>query len=158
MSGEIVARDPGQGQAYWMLGGLYEVKVSGAETDGTLTIMQMTMPAGMGPPPHRHNGDESVYVLDGRINYHIEGEDHEAGPGSSFHLPRGTLENFEPLEDSRVLVIYTPSGNMEEFFAEAGEPAQRREVPPAPTSPPDVERLTAVAQKYGLEIVAPASV
>jgi quercetin dioxygenase-like cupin family protein len=158
MPGKIAVRNPGEGQAFWMLGGLYEVMVSGADTDGALTIMQMTMPAGMGPPPHRHDGGESVYVLEGRIRYHIEGETYEGGSGSAFHVPEGTLENFEPVEASRLLVVYSPSREMEAFFAEAGEPAQRREVPPAPEGPPDVERLTAIAAKHGLEIAAPASV
>jgi hypothetical protein len=54
-----------------------------------------------------------------------------------------------------VLVIYTPGG-IDEFFAEAGEPAERREVPPAPTEPPDIERLMAIAQKYGMEMRPPA--
>src|SRR5213080_890271 len=98
MPGETVAREPGQGTAFWMLGGLYEVKVSSAESDGALTIMEMTMPAGMGPPPHTHPGGESVRVLEGRIRYHIAGETFEGGPGSTFHVPAGTLENFEPVE------------------------------------------------------------
>ena len=45
---------------------------------------------------------------------------------------------------------------MEKFFAEAGEPAARREVPPAPTSPPDVERLAAIGARYGLQLIPPA--
>ena len=116
MAGNTVVRKPGEGSAYWMLGGLYEVKVAGAETGGAVTIMEMTMPAGMGPPPHRHPGAESVYVLEGAIRYHIEDESFEGGPGSSFHIPEGTLESFEPTETARVLVVYTPGG-IEEFFA-----------------------------------------
>jgi quercetin dioxygenase-like cupin family protein len=140
-----------------MLGGLYETKVASAETDGAMTIMEMTIPAGMGPPPHRHPGSESVYVIEGRIRYHIAGETFDGGPGSCFHLPAGTLENFEPVEQSRILVVYTPGG-IEEFFAEAGEAAQRRELPPAPTGPPDIERLTAIGEKHGMEIAPPAAV
>ena len=41
-----------------------------------------SMPAGMGPPPHTHPGAESVYVLEGRIRYHIGDQTIEAGPGS----------------------------------------------------------------------------
>jgi hypothetical protein len=109
-----------------------------------------------GPPPHTHPGDESVFVLEGRIRYHIDGDTFEGGPGSSFHIPEGTLENFEPLELTRVLVVYRPGG-IDRFFAEAGEPAQRREVPPAPTAPPDIERLTAIGEKHGMKISAPAA-
>jgi quercetin dioxygenase-like cupin family protein len=158
MPANAVVRQPGEGEAYWMLGGLYEVKVSSAETEGTIAIMEMTIPAGMGPPPHTHPGDESVCVLEGRISYHIDGETFEGGPGAWFHIPAGTVENFEPTEHSRVLVVYSPPGSIEEFFAEAGEPAGRRELPPTPTEPPDIERLVAIGEKHGMNIRPPAAV
>jgi quercetin dioxygenase-like cupin family protein len=155
MAGESVVRQSGEGEAFWMLGGLYEVKAASAETGGALTAMEMTIPAGMGPPPHTHPGAESVYVLDGTLRYHIGDETIEGGPGSFFHIPEGVVENFEPTSDVRVLVLYTPGG-IDEFFAEAGEPAERREVPPAPAEPPDIERLMAIGEKHGMQIRPPA--
>jgi quercetin dioxygenase-like cupin family protein len=157
MAGNTAIRQPGEGDAFWMLGGLYEVEVSSADTGGAFTIIQMTLPAGMGPPPHTHPGSESVMVIEGRLRYNIDGKTFDGPAGSSFHVPAGTIENFEPLETTRLLVVYAPGG-IEAFFAEAGEPAQRREVPPAPTAPPDLERLTAIGQKYGMQIEAPAAV
>jgi quercetin dioxygenase-like cupin family protein len=117
--------------------------------------MEMTIPAGMGPPPHTHPGTESVYVLEGTVRYHIGDETIEGGPGSFFHIPEGVVENFEPTSDVRVLVLYTPGG-IDQFFAEAGEPAERREVPPAPAEPPDIERLIAIGEKHGMQIRPPA--
>src|SRR5690242_1505053 len=116
MAETTIVRGPGEGDALWVLGGLYEVKATAAETGGRVTVMEMTIPAGMGPPPHTHPGGESVYVLEGRIRYHIGEETHEGGPGSFFHLAEGTWENFEPLETTRLLVIYAPGG-IDEFFA-----------------------------------------
>jgi quercetin dioxygenase-like cupin family protein len=144
----------GEGDAVWMLGGRYEVKASGEQTGGALTVMEMWMPAGMGPPPHTHPGTESVYVLEGKVSYHIAGETHEGGPGSFFHIPAGTLENFEPTAETRVLVTYQPGG-IDKFFAEAGEPAQSAGLPPAPEGPPDFERLSAIAEKYGMKLEPP---
>jgi quercetin dioxygenase-like cupin family protein len=155
MTNESVVRQPGEGRAFWMLGGLYELKASSPETDGAMTVMEMTLPGGMGPPPHTHPGTESVYVLEGSLRYHIDGEVFEGHPGSFFHIPAGVVENFEPVSDCRILVTYTPGG-IEDFFAEAGEPAARREVPPMPTEPPDIERLVAIGQKHGMEIRPPA--
>jgi quercetin dioxygenase-like cupin family protein len=155
MAGETVVRKPGEGNAFWMLGGLYEVKAASAETGGALTAMEMTIPPGMGPPPHTHPGTESVYVLEGTVRYHIGDETIEGGPGSFFHIPEGVVENFEPTSDVRVLVLYAPGG-IDEFFAEAGEPAERREVPPAPAEPPDIERLIAIGEKHGMQIRPPA--
>ena len=153
---QVITREPGEGDAYWMLGGLYEVLVSSDESGGAVTTMQMTLPAGMGPPPHTHPGTETVYVVDGTIRYHIGDDTIEAGPGAFFSLPAGTVENFEPVTDAKLLVSYLPGG-VERFFAEAGEPAARREVPPAPTAPPDVERLAAIGARHGLHIQAPPS-
>jgi quercetin dioxygenase-like cupin family protein len=157
MAGESVVRNPGEGTAFWMLGGLYEVKASSSETGGEMTVIEMTMPGGIGPPPHTHPGTESVYVLEGTLRYHIGDDTFEGGPGSFFHIPNGVMENFEPITDCRLLVVYTPGG-IEQFFAEAGEPAERREVPPALTEPPDIERLIAIGRKYGMEIRPPTPV
>jgi quercetin dioxygenase-like cupin family protein len=156
MAQKAIVHKPGDGKAFWMLGGLYEVLLSSDETNGTATIMQMTMPPGMGPPPHIHHGvAETVYVVDGTVTYHVDGQKFEGGPGTLFHIPPDTKERFEPKTRARVVVTYEPGG-MEKFFAEAGEPAQRRELPPAPTSPPDVARLTKIGNKHGLEIQPPS--
>ena len=150
-----VVREQGEGNATWMLGGRYEVKVAGDDTDGAVTVMVMGLAAGMGPPPHSHTGGESVYVLEGRINYNIGGETIEGGPGSFFHIPAGTVENFEPTEETRLLVTYTPGG-IDKFFAEAGDPAEGPGLPPPPEGAPDVERIASIGAKYGVDIQAPA--
>lgn len=110
-----IVHRPGSGQAFWMLGGLYEVLLSSEESDGAMSVLQMTMPAGSGPPPHVHPGSEMVYVVEGALTYHIGGELIEGGPGSLFHIPAGTLEWFEPTTTTRVLVTYRPGG-IEKFL------------------------------------------
>ena len=106
---------------------------------------------------HYHAKTESVYVIEGNVRYHIAGETHEGGPGTVFYVPARIEENFEPAgaETVRLLVIYTPGG-MDKFFKEAGEPAQRREVPPPSDAAPDLERLSAIAEKHGLKLKVPA--
>ncbi|HWC38552.1 MAG TPA: cupin domain-containing protein [Acidimicrobiales bacterium] len=157
MADSTVTRQRGEGQALWMLGGLYEVKVGSDESDGAMTVMEMTIPPGMGPPPHTHPGTESVYVLDGTLRYHIGGKVYDGAAGSVFHIPAGVVENFEPTGDKplRVLVIYTPGGK-ERFFLEYGEVAKSRDLPPPDESPPDLERLTAIASRYGMEVRLPS--
>jgi mannose-6-phosphate isomerase-like protein (cupin superfamily) len=150
-----VSLQPGEGRSYWMLGGLYTVKASSDETGGALSVMEMLMPEGGGPPPHIHNCSESVYVMEGAIRLHMDGEVTVYGPGSFFHIPAGTLEQPEPVGTARVLITYAPGG-MDEFFAEAGEPAGENVLPPPPTEPPDLERLTAIAARHGLEMRMPS--
>jgi quercetin dioxygenase-like cupin family protein len=148
---EVLARHQGEGDALWMLGGLYEVKAAGEETNGRATVMEITVPAGMGPPPHVHDGDEFVYVLEGTGTWHADGQTIEAGPGSLLFFKQGVEETFEPTGELRLLIFYTPGG-IDRFFKEFGEPAERREIPPAPEGPPDVERLVELGARYGLEL------
>jgi quercetin dioxygenase-like cupin family protein len=153
---KTVVRHGGEGDAYWVLGGLYEVRVAGDETNGEYTIMEMTIPAGMGPPPHTHPGSETVRVLEGTLRANISDETHEGKPGDVFYIPAGTLETFEPTSDTvKVLILYTPGG-IDRFFADIGEPARVREVPPPPESPPDLERIVAIAERHGMQIQVPA--
>src|SRR5436190_19678081 len=111
MPDQTVVRQANEGRAFALLGGVYEVKVSSEESDGAMTIMEMLIPPGAAPPPHTHPGTETVYVLDGRLRYHIGGETFEGGPGAIFHIPEGVVENFEPLAESRILVVYKPGGS-----------------------------------------------
>jgi quercetin dioxygenase-like cupin family protein len=154
MGRDAVIRAAGEGQAYWFLGGLYEVRLSSDETGGAETVVQFSIPEGMGPPPHVHDCDETVFVLDGRARFHIGDDTMELGPGAVVHFPAGTAETFEPIGQIRVLVSYKPGG-IDKFFAVAGEPALTRTVPPPPQSPPDLERLAALAEQYGLHLLPP---
>ncbi|MFX0579015.1 cupin domain-containing protein [Nocardia nepalensis] len=159
MTAEQVVRPAGAGDAVWMLGGRYTVKVSGADSDGQVTVMEMAMPAGFGPPPHTHPGGESVYVLDGTARFNIGDEVVEAGPGSFLHIPAGTVENFEPTSDLRLLVAYTPGG-IDKFFLELGDRAEGPGLPPTPQGPPSEEfmnRMVTVAARYGMDMKLPAS-
>jgi quercetin dioxygenase-like cupin family protein/predicted ester cyclase len=152
---EGIVSQKGEGSALWMLDSLYEIKVTGKASGGALAAVEVTIPVGKGPPPHTHPGEETVYVLEGRFRYSIGGKTYEGGPGALFHIPRGTLENFEPLETVRALILYTPACGMDEFFTECAEPAQRRELPPSSDTPPDVERMVRIGAKYGLVIKPP---
>jgi quercetin dioxygenase-like cupin family protein len=154
MGAEVVVRGPGEGTALWMLGGLYELKATGEETGGQMTVVEFTIPGGMGPPPHVHDCAEAVYILEGTATYHIDGRTVEAGPGSFLYFPPGTEETFEPTSTLRMIAVYSPGG-MDKFFTEAAEPAASREVPPPPEGPPDIERLVAIGARHGLELREP---
>jgi quercetin dioxygenase-like cupin family protein len=156
MAETVVARKPAEGDAFWVLGGLYEVKVSSDETDDAMVVMEMTIPPGGGPPLHTHQGAETVYVLDGTVRCHIGDDVVDGEPGSIFRIPAGVWERLEPVGIARVLILYTPGGGMDQFFAEAGERAPIRELPPQTGEPPDLERIIAAAARHGMEMSPPA--
>lgn len=148
-----------EGTALWLLGQLFEIKVDG-EKIGAPSVVQVTVPPGpaLGAPPHVHDCDETVYVLEGTVRYHFGGKTKDAGPGSVLFFPAGMEEWFENTTDrqAKVLIIYN-GGRTVSFFREAAEPAKTRTLPPPLEEEPDVEALAALASKYGVEIRAPPS-
>jgi quercetin dioxygenase-like cupin family protein len=149
-----ITRKNDEGRALWLLGGLYEILVTGDETDGKTTVMRMTAAKGTGSPPHTHPGEEILFVLNGELDIHIGDDVVHATPGAVFYFPAGTREWFEAVTDATVLVTYTPGG-IDKFFAEVGEVALARTLPLPSTEPPDFERIIRTAAKYGMNIEAP---
>lgn len=146
----------GEGKAYWVVGDLYTILASGEETGGAYALIHATVPPGGGPPPHVHRReDEAFYVLEGEVAFHADGRDIAATAGSWVTLAKGGLHSFKNAgtATARMLIIVTPSG-LERFFAEVGQEATERSSPP-PVTPADIERLLAVAPRYGLEIRPP---
>ena len=60
-------------------------------------------------------------------------------------------------ERARFLLVTEPAG-FEGFMRAAAVPAERLEIPPAPTEPPDMAAMSALAAEYGLEILGPPGI
>src|SRR5207302_2727720 len=50
-----------------VVGDTYTILVSGADTAGRYTLIDMHVPPGRGPPPHRHDSGDMSTILDGEI-------------------------------------------------------------------------------------------
>jgi quercetin dioxygenase-like cupin family protein len=147
---------PGEGRSVWVVGDRYTFLATGADTGGAYALIHAEVPPQGGPPPHRHHReDEAFYVLEGELSFEVDGRPLGATAGSWVTLPRGTWHAFKNQGPSpaRMLIVVTPSG-LEQFFAEVGSEATGRSSPP-PGTAADVEKLLAVAPKYGLEIRSP---
>ena len=93
-------------------------------------------------------------MLEGELEFVVGERTLSASAGSVVYAPRGVLHGFRNVgtTHSRMAVIITPAG-LEKFFEEVGEPVTDPSSPPE--RPPDIERLVAVARKYGMEIPPP---
>ena len=144
-----------EGQAVWFLGTLVVVKATGEQTGGAFGLIENVLPSGLASPYHAHrNEDESFYVLEGEMAFHVGDERVKAGPGAFVYGPRGVPHGFEVEGDApaRILLQNHPAG-FEGFPVEVGEPAEELVLPPA--GPPDMERLMAIAARYDIEILGP---
>jgi quercetin dioxygenase-like cupin family protein len=143
-----------EGDPFWYDGGLMTMKAQPDQTGGSISVVEVWVPKGKATPLHLHpDGEETIFVLDGEITLHVDGMDHEFASGATWTIIRGTPHAFAVRSrEARLLVIFTPGGG-EEFFIQAGEPAERRELP-VPTEP-DFAKYQAAAAKTGLVMLGP---
>ena len=143
--------------AYVFLGVTMKIHLSGEQTGGEFSLTSATMPPGGDGGLHVHTReDEAVYLLDGSLDVTIAEETFTLKAGQAYFAPRNIPHRLRNTGDipARALLINTP-GNFDKFLTRAGVPAVGAE-PPAPF--PDEEqvaRLLALAEGFGVKILAP---
>ena len=114
------------------------------ETGGALALVENRAPAGFrGPPLHRHEFDETFYVLEGELTFQVVDELVTAGPGEVVFAPRGVPHTFANRGDApaRYLIACTPAG-FERYFARLAAERQGVDAPDWALQPlPPVEIL-----------------
>ena len=148
-----------QGTAYRVVADIVTFKAVAEETGGAYSLFETSTPPGMGSPPHlQRYEDESFFVLEGTYTFLVGDEQRELGSGGYAFVPRGTVHAYtnSGATPARLLIMVTPGGIHEQFFQEAGEALADPANPPAPSGPPNVPQLIAIAAKYGIEILPPA--
>jgi len=142
------------GEDLWFFGSLATFKATAEQTGGRFMLLEQLAPGGMATPLHvQPDDDESFYVMEGELTFYLEdGEPIPASAGSFVHIPKGVAHAFQvDSETARILNLSTPQH--EYFYRAAGEPAQGRGLPPE--GPPDMEKVGAAAQEYGVQILGP---
>jgi quercetin dioxygenase-like cupin family protein len=153
-NGKAIIAATDEGEPYWYDGGLMTMKARPAQTGGSISMIDVLVPRGKATPLHVHpDAEESFFVIDGSITLHIDGVDHEVGTGATWTIRRGTPHAFAVHSpEAHFLVIFSPGGS-EEFFIQAGEPADGRWLPPP--GEPDFARYQAAAATTGLVLLGP---
>jgi len=57
-----------------LVGDTYTITVTGAQTGGRFCVIDMHILPGGGPPPHRHDFDETFIVLEGEMEATFRGK------------------------------------------------------------------------------------
>lgn len=126
--------------AYWAIGILWNVLISGDESVGSFTLMDQTMPEGAGPPAHMHErSHEGFYILEGEITFSIGGAEERsvAVAGTAVWIPPRTPHAFKVTSpEARALNFYTPGG-FDDRFRFLGVPATEKTLPPSGLPEPD---------------------
>lgn len=103
------------------------VKVSGDDSIGRYTLIEMEHPPNTGPALHIHsNAPEAYYVLDGQYSIRCDKETYQSLPGDFVFIPNGIPHNYQSgPQGGRVLVI-SPAG-LEGYFKEVVDILYKRD-------------------------------
>src|SRR3954447_9425620 len=147
---------PGEGEAFWLLGMLEIVKISGADTNGEYGLLEITVRAGEGSPWHVHpDEDEGFYVPAGEFAVYVGGRRLSLPAGAFAFGPRGVPHTFiAETHAAKALIGFQPF-LFEGFLHEVGEPAAERVLPPPLDAPPDMAKLIPIGSRNGIEILGP---
>lgn len=155
MQTTTVIRGGGEGEATWFFNALMTTKASAAETGGAYSLTEHLVTPASNPPMHvQVDEDEAFYVLEGEVEFEVDGQTVLATPGTFAFVARGAAHLFRVLTDTaRMLVICSgkASDNLEDFFLDMGEPATERVLPQP--SPPDADRLAAACARTGIVLL-----
>jgi quercetin dioxygenase-like cupin family protein len=141
-----------------VVGDTYTILVSGSDTAGRFTLIDMHVPPGGGPPPHRHDFEETFSILDGEIEFTFRGEPTVVHAGETVNVPANAPHVFTNASDrpARMLCLCSPAGQ-EDFFREVGVPVARRTEPAPPLDKEAQDAMMAKAialsPKYRTELL-----
>jgi len=138
------------------LGGLgVRFLLTGDDTNGSVSIFELTVPAGqkLSAPSHRNDAyEETLYGIEGVVTWTIDGKAFEVGPGQAVCIPRGAVHRFENLgtRDAKQLTIITPPIMGPAYFREVLELMRA-----STGGPPDAVKMVDIFRRNGMTIAAP---
>jgi quercetin dioxygenase-like cupin family protein len=144
-----------------LVGGTYTVTVTGDETNGRFCVIDMHIPPGGGPPPHRHDFEETFILLEGEMEATFRGNKSIVRAGDTLNIPSNAPHQFHNTSSRpvRMLCICSPAGQ-EKFFTEVGVPVATRTTPPPKLGEKEqvafIEKVKALAPKYRTQLLSQA--
>ena len=79
--------DDAQVRRISIVGNTYTILVSGHETRGRYCLIDMLVPDGGGPPPHRHDFEELFSLLEGELDFTFRGRTQTVKAPASLNIP-----------------------------------------------------------------------
>ena len=134
-----------------IMGGCFDLKVSGRDTGGDLCIYDTYRESKGGPALHRHHfQDEWFYVIRGEFIVQVGDDTLNLHPGDSAFAPRKIPHAFAKVNDgdAQMLVLFQPAGSMEDFFKQMSKLG--KEIPQNQES-----TLKQLWAEHGMEILGP---
>ena len=155
----FLVNKPGEGRSIAVVGDVYRFLATGEDTNGKYALWEAIVPPGGGPPPHVHSREEEgFYILEGEISFTIGDKRLVASAGMFANMPVGTPHSFknESSRPAKMLISVAPAG-LEQMFFEFGVPLPEGSTTALAPTKEEIEKLLAIAPRYGIEIMLPHS-
>jgi quercetin dioxygenase-like cupin family protein len=148
---------PTSGRHYHFLNHLASVKVA-AEGSRSMSVVQFEAVRGFGPPLHRHEHEDELFViLHGELRYTYGDETIEGGTGSIAYLPAARPHTFQVVSETAVILNVcasrTGAPRFDEMVASLGVPTDPTDLPD--DQPIDPGHVAAVCAEYDITILGP---
>jgi quercetin dioxygenase-like cupin family protein len=127
----IASPDDPSGKHISLAGNAYTILISGEQSDGRYCLIDMLVPDGGGPPPHRHDFEEMFTLLDGELQFTFRGETVTVRAPATVNIPANAPHFFKNLSGNSVhmLCMCTPAGQ-DAYFLAVADPLESRTSPP----------------------------
>jgi mannose-6-phosphate isomerase-like protein (cupin superfamily) len=141
-----------------LVGDTYTITVAGKDTNDRFCVIDMHVPPGGGPPPHRHEFEETFLLLDGEMQLTFRGQQSTLRAGDTVNVPSNAPHQFHNASSKpvRMICICSPAGN-DKFFLEVGVPVATRTTPPPRLDEKQMveflEKVKVIAPKYRTELL-----
>ena len=152
----ILARD--QGSHLHFLNHLATIKVA-AESGSALSAVEFVAEQGIGPPLHRHEHEDELFVVfDGLMMFRAGEMEVVARAGATAFLPRGLPHTFQVLTPKARFLAVTGSHTeavpqFNQMVAALGTPTPNASLPEP--SHIDPARVAEVCKRFGIEVLGP---
>ena len=77
-----------------LVGDTYTILLLGNDTNGRYCLIDMHVPPGGGPPPHRHDFEETFVIVEGEIEATFRREKRVVKAGETIHIPANAPHQF----------------------------------------------------------------
>jgi quercetin dioxygenase-like cupin family protein len=84
-----------------LVGDTYTITVTGEQTDGRFCVIDMHIPPGGGPPPHRHDFEETFILLEGEMEATFRGKKSIVRAGDTLNIPANAPHQFHNASTGR---------------------------------------------------------
>jgi quercetin dioxygenase-like cupin family protein len=124
-----------------------DLKISGKDTGGQLSVFEYTGLGKVGPMLHVHfEQDEIFTVITGEYRFLVGEQTHVLKAGQTIFLPRNMPHTWIQLSDTGKMIYFLqPAGKMEEFFSYMNGLKER----------PSAEEMDRIHAQHQMKVVGP---